>query len=149
LEVDADGYEPFQRSIILPGGDMLHVDVQLVSKVTAGMLVVTSEPAGGVVFVDDRELGNAPVEASVRAGSHSVVVHLSGFVDRSTSVVVGAGERRVVTLALGRSTPVTKKWWFWTGLGAVVATGVIVTYAALKERAPGTGTIPPGETTAP
>jgi hypothetical protein len=149
VEVDADGYKPFQRSIVLPGGSPLTVDVQLVRRAVAGTLVVASEPRGASVFVDDRELGNAPVEASVGAGPHHVVVHLSGYVDKATSVVIGVGERRVVTLDLGQTTPIAKTWWFWTGIGAVVATGVIVTYAALTERAPGTGSIPPGETRAP
>ncbi len=149
LEVDADGYNPFQRSIVLPGGGPLAVDVQLVRRAVAGMLVVASEPRGASVFVDDKELGNAPVEASVGAGTHRVVVHLSGYLDKATSVVVGVGERRVVTLDLGQTTPIAKTWWFWTGIGAVVATGVIVTYAALTERGPGSGSIQPGVTRGP
>jgi hypothetical protein len=149
LEVDADGYNPFQRLVVLPGGGAVTVDVQLVPRAVAGMLVVTSEPAGAVAFVDGRELGNAPVEVSVGAGNHQVVVRMQGFVDKSTSVVVGVGERRVVTLNLGESPPITKKWWFWTGLGTIVAAGAVVTVAAFTERGPGTGSIPPGRYLAP
>jgi hypothetical protein len=99
--------------------------------------------------VDGRVLGNAPVEASVPSGSHQVVVRLPGFLETSTSVVVGVGERRAVTVKLGTTTPITQKWWFWAGIGAVVATGAIVTVAAFTERSPGTGTIAPGRTGAP
>jgi hypothetical protein len=145
LEVDADGYNPFQRNVALPGGGAVSVEVTLVPKAVAGLLVVGSEPGGGTVFVDGHELGTAPVEASVGAGTHQVAVRLPGFVDATTSVVVSVGERRVVTVTLGQGTPITKKWWFWTGIGAVVATGAIVSYAALTERGPGTGSIPPGQ----
>ncbi len=149
LEVEADGYNSFQRALDLPGGGAIGVDVQLVPKAIAGLLVVGSEPAGGTVFVDGRELGSAPVEASVGAGTHQVVVRLPGFLDKTTSVVVSVGERRVVSINLAETTPITKKWWFWTGIGTVVATGVIVTYAAMTERNAGTGTIQPGQTRAP
>jgi len=149
LEVDADGYTPFQRSLALPGGGDVAVDVQLVPKALAGLLAVASEPTGGVVFVDGHELGNAPVETSVGAGNHQVAVRLQGFVDKTTTVVVGVGERRAVTLDLRESPPITKQWWFWTGIGVIVATGVGVTVAALTERSPGFGSIPPGRTSGP
>jgi hypothetical protein len=149
LEVDADGYIPFVRSIVLPGGSSLAVEVQLVPKAIGGLLIVETLPAGATVLVDGRALGNAPVEASVRSGPHEVVARLPGFVETSTSVVVGLDERRTVTVKLGTTTPITKKWWFWAGLGAAVAAGAIVTYAAFTERSPGTGTIPPGQTSVP
>ncbi len=149
LEVNADGYNPFQRSIVLPGGGSISVDVQLVPRAIAGLLVVESDPAGGTVFVDGRELGSAPVESSVGAGTHQLVVRMPGFVDKTTSVVVNVGERRVVSINLAETAPITKKWWFWTGIGAVLATGAIVTYAATTEKSPGSGSIPPGQTRAP
>jgi hypothetical protein len=149
LEVDADGYNPFLRSIVLPGGGSIAVQVQLVPKTVAGLLVVDTQPAGATVVVDGRALGNAPVEASVPQGSHDVVVRLPGFRETRTSVVIGLGERRVVTVKLGTTTPITQKWWFWAGVGTVLATGAIITYAALTERGAATGTIPPGQTQAP
>jgi hypothetical protein len=144
LEVEADGYIPFQRTLDLPGGGAIGVDVELVPKAVAGLLVVGSEPGGGTVFVDGRELGTAPVEASVGAGNHKVAVRLPGYAETSTSVVVSVGERRVVSIRLGQGTPITQRWWFWTGIGVAVVGGVIGAYAATTERGPGTGTIAPG-----
>jgi hypothetical protein len=77
------------------------------------------------------------------------VARLPGFLETSTTVVVALGQRRVVTVDLRRTAPITQKWWFWTGLGTVVAAGVVATYAAMTERPPGTGSIPPGRTQAP
>lgn len=144
LEVDADGYISFQRTLDLPGGGGLKVDIELIPKAVAGLLVVASEPGGGEVFVDGRELGNAPVETSVGAGTHRVSVRLSGYNETSTSVVVSVGERRVVSIRLGQGTPITQKWWFWTGLGVAVLAGTVATYAAFTEKSPDSGTIAPG-----
>jgi hypothetical protein len=149
LEVDADGYDPFVRSLALPGGGSLGVQVQLIPKAIAGVLVIDSEPLAAAVLVDGHALGSAPVETSVGSGPHEVVARLPGFHETTTTVVVGVGERRVVTVRLGKTTPITQKWWFWAGVGAIVATSAIVTYAAVTERAPGSGSIPPGQTRAP
>jgi hypothetical protein len=149
LEVVADGYISFQRTLDLPGGGNLGIDVELVPKAVAGLLVVGSEPGGGDVFVDGRELGVAPVEASVGPGNHRVAVRLPGYSETSTTVVVSVGERRVVTVRLGQGSPITQKWWFWTAIGAAVVTGAVVTYAALTEKGPDSGSIQPGKTGAP
>jgi hypothetical protein len=148
IEVDADGYVPFQRMIDLPGGGTVGVDIELVPRAVAGVLSVGSEPGGGLVFVDGRELGTAPVETKVGAGNHTVAVRLQGYSDVSTSVVVSVGERRVVMLRLGQGSPITSKWWFWTGIGVAVAGGVLATYAGLTERSPDKGTIGQGQSTA-
>jgi hypothetical protein len=147
LEVDADGYNSFQRTLELSGGGQAtSVDVQLVSKAVAGLLVVNSEPEGGTVLVDGRELGTAPVEESVGAGTHKVAVRLPGYIETATTVVVSVGERRAVTVRLGQGTPITQKWWFWTGLGTLIASGAIITFAATTERGADKGTIPPFQT---
>jgi hypothetical protein len=149
LEVDADGYNPYTRTVLLPGGGTMSIDVAMIPKDLAGVLVVSSQPPGGRVFVDGHELGAAPVETSVAAGNHRVAVRLQGFDDKSTSVVVDVGERHAVTLDLRPTPPITTQWWFWTGIGAVVATGVGITIAALSERSPGSGSIAPGRVSAP
>jgi len=149
VEVEADGYTSFVRSIVLPGGGAIAVQAQLIPRALAGLLVVDSQPPGAAVLVDGRALGDAPVEASVKSGSHDVVLRLPGFRETSTTVVVGLGERRMVTIKLGTTTPITQKWWFWTGIGTILATGAVVTYAAFTERPPGRGTIMPGQGSAP
>ena len=56
-----------------------------------GTLVVTSEPAGAAVFMNQRYVGLTPLETSVKAGSYAVVVELDGA--RWTDVVLVRGER--------------------------------------------------------
>jgi hypothetical protein len=145
VEVDADGYVSFQRSVVLPGGSSLSLTAELVPKASAGLLVVESQPTGGQVFVDGRSLGDAPVETPVPPGPHEIVVREPGFLESTTTVVVSVGQRRSLTVDLRRPQPITQKWWFWAGIGAVVVAGAVVTYAAITERSPDRGSIQPGQ----
>jgi hypothetical protein len=62
--------------------------------------------------------------------------------------VIVAGERRTLDVLLEGDAPITKKWWFWTGL-AVVAIGTTVTIIALTtERGPDAGSVAPGRISA-
>jgi hypothetical protein len=56
-----------------------------------GTLVVTTEPAGAAVFMNQRYVGTTPLETSVKAGSYAVVLELGGA--RWTDVVLVRGER--------------------------------------------------------
>ena len=56
-----------------------------------GTLVVTTEPAGAAVFMNQRYVGTTPLETSVKAGSYAVVLESAGA--RWTDVVLVRGER--------------------------------------------------------
>jgi hypothetical protein len=45
--------------------------------------------------------------------------------------------------------PLTARWWFWGGIGAVVAGGVVLSVALLTERSADKGTIAPQQLSAP
>jgi len=147
FEVAADGYAAErQQATFAPGGEATF-DVALVTRSTAGVLRVTTTPVAGDVFVDDKPLGRAPVEVTVAAGAHRILVRRSGVRDTATQAVVDVGDTKEVTVDLETTPPIYAQWWFWTGVAVVVAGGVAVTYAALKERAADTGSMPPGQTT--
>jgi PEGA domain len=149
LEVEADGYNLFHRDVVLPGGGNFSADVNLLSRDTAGLLHVNASPPGGVVYVDGRTLGNPPVEESLVAGTHRILVQLDGYEDANSEAVVFAGQRKDVDLELQKTPPITSRWWFWTGVGAVVAGGIVLSYALLTEKSPGQGDISPGRLAVP
>lgn len=62
-----------------------------------------------------------------------------GFEDAATSAVLAAGERKEVALRLESKPTIFSRWWFWTGVGVVVAGGTIVGIALLTEKSPGNG----------
>ncbi len=149
VEVTADGFHPFKKSVVLPGGKSLAVDARLKTKSKTGILRVDSPVVGAIVFVDGAQLGKVPAEKELLAGKHAVIVRADGYEEARTSAVVTAGERRTVTVKLDETPAVTSRWWFWTGAGVVVAGGVALTVALLTERPADSGDIEPGQVAAP
>ena len=148
VEVDADGYFPHHEVVDLPGGGAITVDARMYSRSTTGVLSVRASSTGASVFVDQKRIGVAPVETIVAAGVHKILVRHPDHPDYETSASVIAGGRKDVSATLQAPSIVTR-WWFWGGVGVVVATGAVVTAALLIERSPDSGTIPPGQLSAP
>ena len=139
LEVSADGYQTVRKEIELPGGSTAVVDADLVPRERAGVLSVRTAASAGTVFVDGKAVGNAPVELVVEAGSHRIAFRREGYDDVETAALVGVGEHKDVTIEPQKSAPITTKWWFWTGIGVVVAGGAALTVALLSEKKAGSG----------
>ncbi len=76
------------------------------ARVLTGTLVMTSEPPGATLFVDDREIG--PTPATVRdlsTGSHRVRLVLEGHQTHEGNVEIRADQTRNVTQALTPEEP--------------------------------------------
>ena len=150
LEVDAEGYEPYKRSVDLAGGTQTVVEVQLVPRKLTAFLRVGSTAASAFVTIDGAPIGNAPVEQVVTPGTHKVAVHRDGYEDTESSVVVLAGEHKDITLEPQKNAPVLAKWWFWTGVGVVVAGGVATAIALTTDKSASKGdAFSPSQVSAP
>jgi hypothetical protein len=153
VEVEADGYVPFHREVDLPGGVTTKVDVVLEPKTRSGTLAirVSGEPA--TVEIDHLLVKTTPLELQLDAGPHALVLRRNGFADLDTSATIVAGQRRELSLDLiAKTSPITGRWWFWTGIGVAVAGGAIaaIAIAASTDRGHGTGDgFSPGTQTAP
>lgn len=84
-------------------------------------------PDGANVFVDSRDLGQAPLKSAVTdlsIGVHTVEVSQSGYYTALRDVVITRGETSVARVEL-EAQPIWTQWWFWTAVGgaAVTATG--------------------------
>jgi len=149
IEMTAEGYLPYAKTLDLPAGGVLDLDVTLVSKAKASILALRAPVAGTTAIVDGKVVGNPPVEVVVEPGTHRIVARAEGYADSETSAVVSGGEQKQVDLMLKQKPGLTSKWWFWTGLGVVVAGGAAITAALLIERKPSQGDLPPGTVSAP
>ena len=66
-----------------------------------GALIVDSEPIGGVVFVDQQQVGETPVQLTrLRAGSHAVRIEHDGYDRWTTAVHVAADKETRVSAKL-------------------------------------------------
>jgi tetratricopeptide (TPR) repeat protein len=102
-----------------------------------GRLAITSTVPGSTVKVDGAELGVTPIDpVEVNPGGHSVEVGHEGYSTWKGQVVASPGAATAVPaepkslvkivrveVPTEKTTPVYKKWWLWTIVGAVVVAG--------------------------
>ncbi len=149
VQVEADGFNTFEKKIDFKGGESMDIDAQLVAKTNIGLLIIRSPVGGAKVSLNGKPVGNVPVEKKLPGGTHRIVVERDGYVSAETTAVVVAGQRKVVNIALEPVKPVYKQWWFWTGIGVAIAGGVAISIAATTEAPPGNGDLTPGKISAP
>ena len=96
-------------------------------------LAIRTSVAGAEILVDGMPLGRAPLAAAVRVvpGTHQVMARAAGYATALAALDARAGAHVDVELRLlpagVNTTPLRKRWWFWTALGgaaAVAATGI-------------------------
>lgn len=148
IEVDADGYESFRREVELSAGATLVIEAALTPKKRDALVIVRTTPSADVLF-DGKALGRSPLQVRATPGSHELVARADGYYEEKVPMTLALGDRRDVELDM-RSTPgIASKWWFWTGIGAVVAGGVVTAILLTTERPHSTGTFNPGSVSGP
>jgi hypothetical protein len=144
LEVTKDGFFPHRVAVTLPAGGTARLEVALAPRSNHGLLRITSPVVGAEVSVDHRTVGNAPTEVTLVEGAHEVEVSHTGYRTARSHVALAAGQSRQMDVALDPERSVFTRWWFWTGVGVVVAGGVTTAILLTQERSPGSGTLTPG-----
>ncbi len=134
LRATREGELPDERSIDVVSGQ--NATVKLAPRprpleVKTARITLDSNPPGAALTVDGKAVGKGPWSGELDAGGHLVTATLDGFGKARQEVVLVAGQERRVSIELvvlppapEAERPVYKKWWFWTGVGAVVAGGV-------------------------
>jgi tetratricopeptide (TPR) repeat protein len=151
LDFELEGFFAQHRDVVLPGGGVATVEVSMLPKSTSGVLVVTTEPTGAHILVDGRAEGTSSprLELVLAAGAHKVTATRDGYDEALVPIVLSAGASRNVTVTLDKSVPLASRWWFWAGVGVVVAGGVVLTAALLTEKPAPHGSLAPGQASAP
>ncbi len=94
------------------------------------VLVLTSQPAGALVYVDDELVGQTPLERTSIAGAHVVRVVLEGYVPELRQLQLATGVRESISVPLRRSPRALRRrglGWGGVGLGIpAVAAGVVL-----------------------
>lgn len=96
-------------------------------------LHVGANAEAAVVTLDGLDVGAVPVELIRPAGTHRLTVRKEGFVPYNTDIALRPGERVSVKADLSpETTPLTRRWWFWTAAGVLVAGVAVGTYYATR-----------------
>ena len=94
---------------------------------------IESTPTGAIVRVGAREVGVTPVEFQRPAGSYDLEVARDEFEPYTAVLDLEPGQSADLTAKLQPyDPPIYTRWWFWTGAAAIVATGVVLTYALTR-----------------
>ncbi len=149
VRVQREGYFPVKRDVQLVGGDTATVEVSLLSKATSGVLAVAVQPSAARVSIDGKPVGNAPIELVLPAGTHDIDVTSPGYEPLRSKAVVKPDARADVRLTMRAIPPITARWWFWAGVGAVVVTGVAIGLALTTDREAPSGDFSPPRVSAP
>jgi tetratricopeptide (TPR) repeat protein len=149
VTAQAEGYLPYERKIVLRGGEEESLEIRLVPRQSQGRITVRSAVTGAIVYVDGTRLGATPAESALASGRHSVRVQHPDYQSAETTFELHRGESKVLDIPLEQRPGLFKKWWFWTGAGVIAAAGVGLTVALLTERKSHRGDIPPELVSAP
>ena len=148
VEVDADGYEAFRREVELSAGATVIVEANLIPKKRDALVVVRTTPSADVLF-DGKALGRSPLQVRATAGSHELVARADGYYEQRVPMTLALGDRRDVELEMKSTPSVASKWWFWTGISAVILGGVATAIVLTTERPHSNGSFNPGSVAGP
>ena len=59
-------------------------------------LYIESEPAGGMVYLDNNNIGSTPIKYKVSPGNYKVIIKTQGYQDWMQSVLVELGDNKVL-----------------------------------------------------
>ncbi len=153
IQVELDGFFTETRDVVLPGGGAgtLTLEVELHPKTTSGLVSIETNPLGANVFVDGRASGTTTprIELALPIGSHEVLAHHEGYDDARVPFLLSPGGMKNLSIPMSKSVPITARWWFWTGIGVVVAGGILTAILLTTERSADRGTLAPGQVGAP
>ncbi|MBX3224237.1 MAG: PEGA domain-containing protein [Labilithrix sp.] len=143
IEVVAEGYVTLKKEILLAGGSTFKLDAELSPKKSDPLIIVRSRPSSDI-SVDGKAIGRAPLELRLPVGEHTLVAAAPGRETERIRMTLALGDRREIDIELREPPSVLSRWWFWTGVGVVVAGGAAAAYALTQERSPDRGTFGAG-----
>ncbi len=119
-------------------------ELQLFLDRLPGTVHLASEPVGAAVMLDGVDVGATPLDVTRPSGSYHVVVRKPGFVTYDTRFLLRPGEEVNLSPALPKETiALTQRWWFWTGVGVIVAGAAAGTALYVHSQEPGPPPTPP------
>lgn len=91
IEVSANGFQTYETSMFLKAGDQLLLRAALPKALVS--FLVTSEPKGSRVFVNNRLVGVTPLQHLIPVGQHRISVVKEGYKPFQTNVTLRPGDR--------------------------------------------------------
>jgi hypothetical protein len=131
LRASARGREPWIRDETFSPAEVRQFVV--VAPILPGILAVRARVPGASLLLDQESPIGLPTVLERPHGLHRIEVRKAGFLPFISQVTLRPGERAEVVAELpAEKVPITKKWWFYAGIGVAVAAAGITTYALTR-----------------
>lgn len=131
LRIVREGHEAWVHEETFAPGETKDFAVSL--HLLPSVLAVRANVAGARLSLDDKPIGLLPQLVERPFGPYRVEVSRSGYTPFVTEVSLRPGARTDVLATLRpEKVPLTKKWWFYAGIGAVVTAVGVTTYALTR-----------------
>lgn len=135
LEVRRTGYRPVERVQEMLPGRAYEMSIDAAHDPLPAELIVDPGRGDAVVRVDDVAMVEVPGTVSTQPGLHRIRVVFPDGSSQERSVTVEPGGHVVVNFHerfVPSEQPLWSRWWFWTGLGVIVAGATVATVFALQ-----------------
>ncbi len=145
FEARATGYATARQTQEVKFGEKLSLVLSLSAERYEGKVTITAEPAGALIEIDGRVVGQTMWEGILPSGGHQVVFKKTGYDPITQELVVQNDQIRKVNVTLLETR--SNSWIWWTiGTVAVVGAGTAVSYYVFKpnDAQPFTGTFSNG-----
>lgn len=100
LRLQRRGYRPLTRSFTVAPGEKHTITDTLTT--SQGSLVVTSQPKGASISVNDRSIGTTPDSTTLQTGTYDVQLDRDGYQSTRRTVTVHAGSKTHLNIGLER-----------------------------------------------
>ena len=99
ITLELTGYQDWSQTIGVEAGQISPVTAPLTP--TTGSISVSSNPSGASIYLDESYQGTTPFSINnVEAGSHTIKLELTGYLEWSQTIDVAAGQISTVTALL-------------------------------------------------
>lgn len=132
VHVEAEGFEPWDQTLDVPGRTPVTVHAKLKAVVASSQLQVVTE-TGAAITVDGGHPSNGQWDGSMSPGKHVVVVTAPGKVTYRNEVELVAGSKRSLLVPL-KDVPARIPAWVWIGGGVLIAGAVVGGYFVFRPK---------------
>jgi hypothetical protein len=151
LRVEAQGYQPFETSVDVPGNNQFEVAVVLTPTPVIGVvpprLSVTSSGERDIVSVDDKVMGSRHWEGVLSVGEHTVRVTAAHKKPYEVQLQLAPGSSRSLQVALADEGHSSTLWYLVAGGVTLTAGAIVGGYFLLRPKEQQPGSHPTGALT--
>jgi len=92
IRLEHPEYEPEEVKVSIRGGEVLERKIMLLKK--TGRIIISSEPKGADVYLDNKKKGNTPITIDLPSGGYIVSVEREGYERDERRIEVRSGETK-------------------------------------------------------